>query len=247
MNTATLGLAAAALAVLAGITGPAEAADTRLFGTVEFRAASHAALPQWQRVLDALKSEQPKLNACASSLTACENRTMKAWGAMVRAYDDARPADQLQAVNRFFNSWGYRTDRDVYGRSDYWATPFEFMSNAGDCEDYAIAKFATLRSMGYGPETLRLVVLQDTLRDEAHAVLAVYNNDDVWILDNLTDAVLSHERLSSYVPYYSVNEEARWAHVAPTMVLSSSRHGPSAGLKMTRIDMPADGAPWPLR
>jgi predicted transglutaminase-like cysteine proteinase len=73
------------------------------------------------------------------------------------------------------------------------------------------------------PEQLRLVVVRDVIRDLAHAVLAVYVDEEVYILDNLTKAVLPQERIRQYVPYYSVNETTRWAHAAPVETLVSSR------------------------
>ena len=38
---------------------------------------------------------------------------------------------------------------------------------------------------------------------------------EVLILDNLSEAVLAQQRVGHYVPYYSVNEAARWAHAPP--------------------------------
>ena len=80
-----------------------------------------------------------------------------------------------------------------------------------------------MRQLGFTPEQLRLVVVRDVVRDLAHAVLAVYLDDQVYILDNLTKAVLPQEQIGQYVPYYSVNETTRWAHVAPVETLVSSR------------------------
>jgi len=69
-------------------------------------------------------------------------------------------------------------------------------------------------------------VVRDVVRDLAHAVLAVYLDDEVYILDNLTRAVLPQDRISHYVPYYSINEETRWAHVPPADTLLSARSQP---------------------
>jgi predicted transglutaminase-like cysteine proteinase len=125
---------------------------------------------------------------------------------------------------RFVNGWEYRTDVANYGRSDYWATPFEFFRRSGDCEDYAIAKYRSLRLLGLPADQLRMVVVQDVVRDLPHAVLAVYLEDEVYILDNQTDAVLPQARVPHYVPYYSVNEVTRWAHTPPdALVVTSSR------------------------
>ena len=139
-----------------------------------------------------------------------------AWQALVKSLRGAPERDQILAVNRFVNKWRYKTDAQNFGQSDYWATPIEFLRRSGDCEDYAITKYVTLRQLGVPADRMRMVVVQDVLRDIAHAVLAVKTSDGVVILDNLTNAVLPQERVSQYVPYYSVNEAARWAHV-PTI------------------------------
>ena len=63
------------------------------------------------------------------------------------------------------------------------------------------------------PKSMRIVVLRDTIRNLAHAVLVVYSDGDAFVLDNLSDIVLSHRRISNYSPQYSVNEFGRWAHI----------------------------------
>ena len=52
-------------------------------------------------------------------------------------------------------------------------------------------------------------------RNIAHAVLAVYLNEEVYIMDNLSRTVLKQHQVSHYLPYYSINETTRWAHVVP--------------------------------
>jgi predicted transglutaminase-like cysteine proteinase len=79
-----------------------------------------------------------------------------------------------------------------------------------------------LRQLGFAAEDLRVVVVRDVVRDLAHAVLAVYLDRQVYILDNLTRAVVPQEQMAQYVPYYSINETTRWAHVTPARDLVSS-------------------------
>ena len=194
-----------------------------LFGTAEFRAESHAALPKWREVLAGIESEKGTYERCGSDPDACPSRSVMAWEALLEGLQGAEPREQVRKINRFVNQWRYRSDSENFGKSDYWATPLEFMKNSGDCEDYAITKYVSLRRVGIPAERLRMVVVQDTLRDLAHAVLAVYLEDEIVILDNLTNAVLPHDRIFQYVPYYSVNETTRWAHVpAGNLMLSST-------------------------
>ena len=221
MNKAITALAA--LAALLALAPSAAATPPPLFGTSEFRGESLDALPKWQRVLSRIDREQATYQACARGSQACPSRAAVAWQSVVRSQMGRPPIEQLQAVNRFLNDWRYKADEQNYGRRDYWATPLEFLRYSGDCEDYAIAKYVTLRQLGFTPEQLRVVVVRDALRDIAHAVLAVYLDGEVYILDNLTKAVLPQERIGHYVPYYSINETTRWAHVPSVDTLVSAR------------------------
>lgn len=203
-------------------SGAGAASFPPLFDTVEYRSTSLAALPQWQRVLDEIAEETSIYQGCARAEIACEPRALLAWQAMLKGQEGNDPVAQLRAVNRFVNRWQARTDQDNYDKIDYWASPLTFLKHSGDCEDYAIMKYTSLRQLGFGAEQLRLVVVRDVLRDLAHAVLAVHVDDDVFILDNQFQAVLPQHMVSQYLPYYSVNENARFSHLPPSGVLMAS-------------------------
>ena len=213
----------AAACLLGAVVLPARAEPPQLFGTVEFRTNSLGALPEWQRTLAQIAQEGATYDACAAADEACPTLGVRAWLRMIRAQSDHAQIEQLRAINQFLNDWRYKPDSLNYGRRDYWATPLEFLARSGDCEDYAIAKYVTLRRLGYADERLRLVVVRDVDRDVAHAVLAVYLDEDVYILDNLSSRVMSQAEVTHYVPYYSINETSRWAHVTPLEMLVSGR------------------------
>ncbi len=187
---------------------PASAAEAvRLFGSVEFRGPLKG-LPAWLGAMQ--RNEKNPIFTAGSKLN---NST--SWEDFKGRVSKLSPMEQIKEVNLFWNKWPYRLDKEVYGKPDYWAAPFEFRKNSGDCEDYSIAKYYTLRALGFPKEQLRIVVVMETIRNIAHAVLAVYIDGDAYILDNLTNSVLSHTRRTNYVPQFSVNEEFRWAHVRP--------------------------------
>ena len=208
-----------ALATSGLAAGDAHASPPGLFRTAEFRAESLEALPQWRRVLERIAGEEAAIRFCAADKDRCPNRGTMAWLALLRGLDGAPRMEQMRKVDAFVNQWTYHSDSDYYGRSDYWATPLEFLRRSGDCEDYVIAKYVSLRRLGVPPEQLRMVVVQDVRRGLPHAVLAVYLDGDVWILDNLSKSALRQEQIGDYVPYYSVNEAARWAHTPPDAIV----------------------------
>ena len=220
LGVALLGLLVAGVPVspghaqtLADLVEATQSTGAGVFGSLELKSSSLKALPQWRRVLASFPAERTAFDRCVADPAACTSQMQKSWRQMVQAAAKLAPREQLAAVNGFFNRWPYRHDAELYGRSDYWATPREFMSRSGDCEDYAIAKYFALRALGFDRDALRIVVLKDRIRGIGHAVLAVYLADDILILDNLSDRIFSHLKYKHYVPQYSMNETARWAHV----------------------------------
>ncbi len=142
---------------------------------------------------------------------------------------DLAPLAQLQAVNRLVNRVPARDDRVLYGVDDYWATPREFFRNGGDCEDYAIAKYAILERLGWPPAHMWIVVLRETVISPIHAVLMVRHAGRLWTLDNLGDRIFEHGRIDYYRPALSLNRFGTWRHgTAPLALDSYRRSAPGA-------------------
>ncbi|MGD8834003.1 MAG: transglutaminase-like cysteine peptidase [Desulfobacteraceae bacterium] len=190
---------------------PAKPAAVRLFGTIEYR-SDLKALPQWRRVLSVAGQQVNEFVSCKTG--ACPP-TAKSWRQVMRKAKNKSPMETLKTVNAFFNQWPYRLDIEAYGTSDHWASPNEFLKRSGDCEDYSIVKYFALKQIGFETAKMRIVVVKDRIRNVAHAVLAVYLNETAYILDNLSDLVLPHDRYRHYIPQYSVNGANRWAHIRP--------------------------------
>jgi predicted transglutaminase-like cysteine proteinase len=197
------------------IASPAAADVPALLNTIEYRTNDLDALPKWKDTLSRIAKEQ-------GHYADSRSKGVRAWQAMIRGQEGKRQVEQLRSVNNFVNQWRYRSDSYNYQTSDYWASPAEFFARSGDCEDYAIAKYVTLRQMGFRADQLRLVVVKDLVRDLAHAVLAAYVDNEVFILDNVNNQVRPQAAVTEYAPYYSVNEQSRWAHAAmPAKVASA--------------------------
>lgn len=106
--------------------------------------------------------------------------------------------EKIIAVNAFFNRIAQKADEVVWGKVDHWATPKELLTaGAGDCEDFAIAKYVTLVAMGIPPTQLTLAVARAFLPRsralERHMVL-IYQDPESgtrWILDNLRAEILA--------------------------------------------------------
>ena len=189
----------------AASAGAAHDSKVQLFGTVEFKRPL-STLPGW---LDLLKrnSMDPIF------IPAKVFKKGVTWDNFKSKAPQGNKMELLRYVNSFWNTWPYVEDIVNWKQEDYWEIPAEFLKKSGDCEDYSIIKYFTLKELGVAPESMRIVVVRDTIRNFAHAVLVVYLNGDAFILDNLSNSVLSHTKLRQYSPQYSVNEFGRWAHM----------------------------------
>ena len=119
---------------------------------------------------------------------------------------------QLRAVNAHLNRIPYRTDQDNYGADDHWATPREFFARGGDCEDYAIAKYLSLKALGWPAERLRVAVVHDNARDLVHAALVAYHGGGAYVLDIEITEVTDHRAIARYVPIFSISENGWWSY-----------------------------------
>jgi predicted transglutaminase-like cysteine proteinase len=128
-------------------------------------------------------------------------------------------ADQVAAVNSFYNHRVvFREDAENWGQNDYWASPLESLNRGtGDCEDYAISKYATLVAMGVTHSKLRLVYVRALVGGAGgvampHMVLAYYPTPgaDPLILDNLIHDVRSASLRPDLAPVFSFNAEGLW-------------------------------------
>ena len=132
--------------------------------------------------------------------------------------------DMADKVNRYINQTPYILDQDNWGISDYWATPIEFFKNGGDCEDFAIAKYAALRMLGVPESRLRLAIVHDNEKDIPHAVLIIYTNTNAYILDNQEENLVNAAYEERYRPIFSINRSAWWLHTMPdNTVLASAQ------------------------
>ncbi len=137
------------------------------------------------------------------------------WQDMIRTTDISKTdREKLEKVNLFFNTRiRYVTDIELWGVEDYWATPFEFLSrNAGDCEDFAIAKYFTLIAVGVKEERLNIMYVKALQYGIAHMVLAYYTTPDAepLILDNLIDSILPASQRTDLLPVFGFNGSGLW-------------------------------------
>lgn len=115
---------------------------------------------------------------------------------------------QLQTVNDFFNALKYETDWITWHQKDYWASRKEFLGvGQGDCEDYAIAKYFTLRQLGYTNKQIFLTYVRAAQTQMPHIVLTYYESPDAMplVLDSTISEILPANRRRDLKPIFNFN------------------------------------------
>jgi predicted transglutaminase-like cysteine proteinase len=163
---------------------------------------------KWLGLQRRLADDLVQLALCEGDHEGCVSPAALKFLAVV---DDAKARDgraRLGEVNRAVNLAIRPADDLVqYGAIDVWASPLmAFANGAGDCEDYAIAKFVALRLAGMAPDDLRIVIMHDKLRDEDHAVAAA-RLDGQWLtLDNRRMMMVADSDVRNYRPTFVIDE-----------------------------------------
>jgi predicted transglutaminase-like cysteine proteinase len=121
---------------------------------------------------------------------------------------DKSDLEKLEAVNNFFNDVRYSSDKKVYNKSDYWATPWEFLGkDRGDCEDYAISKYFALKYLGVEPKKLFFTYARSTKFKAPHMVLTYFETpkSEPLILDNNNRKIFPASKRKDLTPIYNFN------------------------------------------
>ncbi len=135
------------------------------------------------------------------------------WFALIEQGKSAPDPERLRLANNFFNGARFTTDMEVWQKEDYWATPVEFLiEDAGDCEEFAIAKYFTLTRMGIADSALRVTYVKALTLDQPHMVVAWYQTPaaDPLILDNIEPRILPASERPDLIPVYSFNGADLW-------------------------------------
>lgn len=136
------------------------------------------------------------------------------WRALISEGQSESDWSRIHEVNQFFNRRvRYVSDELHWQKIDYWASPIETLGTAqGDCEDYAIAKYFTLRAMGVADDKLRLMYVRAVTVNQPHMVLIYFDNpsDYPFVLDNMDPQIKSALDRTDLKPIYSFNASGLW-------------------------------------
>ena len=200
---------------------------------------------KWLGVERKLDDERVQLALCDGDRDRCASAAALRLLAIV---DNARAREgraRVGEINRAINlAIRPMSDLAQYGEIDVWSSPLvTFANGAGDCEDYAIAKFVALRLAGISPDDLRIVIVRDTIRGEAHAVAAV-RLDGHWLtLDNRRMAMVEDADLRDYRPLFVIDQSGVMQYAAEPPQASMPDRNVAPAVALTLAGRPGSISP----
>jgi predicted transglutaminase-like cysteine proteinase len=195
-------------AVTSDIAGPASLPQTsdEPFGLYVFRAPEGVLWTKWKAVRDTMLSENEQYDHCRHSTDDCSTAAGR-FLRIVRATNGLSDRERIERVNIAVNeAVRYVSDVVQHGVADRWSSPLTTLAaGQGDCEDYAILKYAALREAGVAEADLRLLLVRDRAVGQDHAVLAVRLDAHWLVLDNRRAALFETADLRHFLPLFALD------------------------------------------
>jgi predicted transglutaminase-like cysteine proteinase len=189
-------------------TAPAEPAarhderSPRLFG-METETVPVGGLPEkWHRVEAAMSRDFATIGECHANGT-CLVAAQRLIEISAEGAGRGTRA-RVGLINRAANlAISPVSDSMQWGVADHWSDPFEtLLSNRGDCEDYAILKYAALLQAGVPQDDVKIVILKQLFPSEDHAVVATRVDGQWLILDNRTLTLVRDTDITRAIPEF---------------------------------------------
>lgn len=190
-----------------------------MFGTSERASTDLRSFTKWSAMFDRFSQD---VNGGSS------DAAIQKWKKDLAPLQGLPLTQMADEVNDLMNKIRYIGDKKNWGKSDYWATPVEFLNYGGDCEDFAIAKYVSLRALGVPDQAMRIAIVKDLQKGIAHAILIVYTENGPMVLDNQIKQMTEASDIGHYKPIFSINRSAWWLHnenrnANPTQIASAAR------------------------
>jgi predicted transglutaminase-like cysteine proteinase len=202
------------------------------FGLPTAAVTTGTLLQKWKDVEREVDDERVVLSVCEENRASCHSQAALQFLTIVDSARTLQGRARLGEINRAINlKIKAMSDLALYGAEDVWSPPLVTLAiGAGDCEDYAIAKFVALQEAGVSADDLRIVVLRDDMRKEDHAVVAARLDGSWLMLDNGHMLMTEDRQVRNHHPEFVIDREGVKRYVyAPSTPEGSPEYERSIG------------------
>jgi predicted transglutaminase-like cysteine proteinase len=213
------------------------------FGLFATRVSAGGLTEKWNGVERKLEDDRVQLALCDGDRERCASPAALQFLAIVDGARTREGRARFGEINRAINlAIKATSDMAQHGQADVWSPPLAtFASAAGDCEDYAIAKFAALRMAGILPEDLRIVVLRDLIHGEDHAAVLARLEGHWLMLDNRRMAMIEDIDVRNHRPLFVISDDGVMRYQEPSPAAIAARQD-SAPAMAVNFAVPVDVA-----
>jgi len=213
---------------------PTETAEP--FGLAASPVNGGGLVAKWRGVARKIDDERVQLALCDGDREGCASDAALQLLTIVDSGRRREGRARLGEINRAINlAIHAMTDLAQFGEIDVWSSPLvTFYRGAGDCEDYAIAKFLALQMAGISADDLRIIVMVDTVTGEGHAVAAARLDGRWLILDNRRTTMVEDANVRNYRPLFVIDQSSvRRYSETPLVANTMDRNAePATGLNL---------------
>ena len=193
------------------------------FGLATEMVTTGPLVEKWLQIQHKIDDERLTLKICEQSRTSCSRTSLQ----FLSIVQDGRKLEgraRFGEINRSVNLLIRPiSDEANYGEDDFWSSPLTtFARGAGDCEDYAIAKFAALQEAGVSADDLRIIILRDAIRQTYHAVLAARLQGRWHMLDNRHMIMIEDRQVRGYQPIFLLHRRGISLFIGDLRISSSA-------------------------
>jgi predicted transglutaminase-like cysteine proteinase len=203
------------------IAAPVEAAQEQdVFRSVSYPSRDLSALPQWTDALARMRAASAALRGGDGVRPGCTGLAAAAWCAEIAATTNATPDRQLFEINRFVNALVKSREDDLPPAGVPWPGLDDALQGRGGRVAAVVAKYVSLREVGFPANALRIVIAEDTLRGNPTILLLGRTGGQDLILVSGSDTVRDATQARNLRPFYSFNETTLWMHVPQRQEIS---------------------------
>jgi len=157
---------------------------------------------KWRAVAGDIEAELDVLARCRAGAS-CPDAAL----ALMKIVDEGADREGLARVGLINRAVDLAitptSDQTQWGVADRWSSPFETLAtHRGDCEDYAIVKYAALLAAGLARDDVKIVILHKLSPDEDHAVAAARVHGTWLILDDSKLALVRDTDMTGALPRF---------------------------------------------
>ena len=194
------------------------------FGLPTVQVTTGALRDRWLKLEEKMEAERLVIRTCEENRASCSSLAALQFLSIIDIGRSSGGRGRLGKINRAVNlSIRPMSDLSINGEEDVWSSPLTTLGiGAGDCEDYAIAKFFALQEAGVSPDDLRIVVLRDIFRGEDHAVVAARLDGNWLMLDNRRMAMIEDRQMPNFQPVFLIDHGGVKSYVEPSSAPNAS-------------------------